>query len=180
MTTSLELESGPQLHETFLRNWLVNPSGEPDGNQAGDIMEEHLNRVLEIFLARKDIDWDDSFLKEVVALNTIPLTTLKNAWGSGLGLAARMGHCPEPHSRPEVWILLEEYRRMELHTFRMGQEYPGTPSGKTKISQAPCLALEHGKTSQAPCTARERSRGSPRCSTCQSTEATPIAFLPQL
>ncbi|KAM5533546.1 hypothetical protein V8D89_012762 [Ganoderma adspersum] len=127
MTVSLELESSAELRKTFLRNWLVNPSGQPDGNQSGDIMEEHLNRVLESFLARKDTDWDDVFLKEVVAPNAMPLTELKNSWGTGVGLAGRSGRHPEPHSRPEVRILLDEYQRVELHHFRPGREHPGAP-----------------------------------------------------
>ncbi|PIL22310.1 hypothetical protein GSI_14998 [Ganoderma sinense ZZ0214-1] len=39
----LELESSPVLRDVFLRNWLVNPSGQPGRNMEGDLYQEHLN-----------------------------------------------------------------------------------------------------------------------------------------
>ncbi|KAI9069580.1 hypothetical protein FKP32DRAFT_1540109, partial [Trametes sanguinea] len=44
---SLELESSEALRSTFLKNWLVNPSGEPGKTLEGDLFEEHVNLILE-------------------------------------------------------------------------------------------------------------------------------------
>ncbi|KAI0744072.1 hypothetical protein C8Q80DRAFT_1107396 [Daedaleopsis nitida] len=134
MICNLELESSPALRDVFLRNWLVNPSGEANGHQEGDLMQEHYNRILEEFIERRSMEWDDPFLREVVAPNVHHLTALKNAWGTGQGLAERRGKHPEPHSRPEVRILLGEYNRSELHSFRRGRTFPQSSHTKDMFS----------------------------------------------
>ncbi|KAI0730873.1 hypothetical protein C8Q76DRAFT_613345 [Earliella scabrosa] len=145
MTCNLELESSPQFRQTFLENWLVNPSGEPDGNQEGDLMEEHYNRVLEEFVERKSMEWDDPYLQEVVAPNVDHFSGLKNTWGTGVGLAERRGRHPEPHSRPEMKILLNEYATCELHSFRSGRKYHSDSTPTTDMFQAGLESLEGGK-----------------------------------
>ncbi|KAM5546217.1 hypothetical protein V8D89_000344 [Ganoderma adspersum] len=64
MICILELESSPALREVFLRNWLVNPSGEPGRTMEGDLYQEHLNRELEEAIGRGDIE---SLLREAEA-----------------------------------------------------------------------------------------------------------------
>ncbi|KAJ3005457.1 hypothetical protein NUW54_g4331 [Trametes sanguinea] len=124
---SLELESSEALRTTFLKNWLVNPSGEPGKTLEGDLFEEHVNLILEESITRKDAEWDNTFLREVISPNACHFIELKNLWGVGVGLAKRRGYHPEPHSRPEIRKLLETYREEELHLFRKGRSYDDSP-----------------------------------------------------
>ncbi|KAI0362305.1 hypothetical protein OH77DRAFT_1377558, partial [Trametes cingulata] len=118
MVCSLELEASPVLREVFLKNWLVNPSGEPERTLEGDLLEEHMNLELEETVARKGAEWDSPFIREVVSPNVYHFVELRNEWGTGVGLARRRGRHPEPHSRPEIRTLLELYKDVELHLFR--------------------------------------------------------------
>ncbi|KAI0713539.1 hypothetical protein C8Q76DRAFT_796499 [Earliella scabrosa] len=144
MMCSLELESSPELREVFLKNWLVNPSGEPGRTIEGDIFQEHINFILEDVIGRKNADWDGKFLREVIAPNAQHFTELKNEWGAGVGLAPRHGRHPEPHSRPEIRILLEVYRMEALHEFRTKRSYPSTGDISSTLQQG-IINLEGGK-----------------------------------
>ncbi|KAH9916374.1 uncharacterized protein B0H18DRAFT_1124287 [Fomitopsis serialis] len=127
MVCNLELESSPALREFFLRNWLVNPSGKQGHYQAGDLLQEHYNRELESFIGRNDIPWDSDFMRKVVSPNVIHFLDLKNQWREGVGLKPRRSNHPEPHSNPEVKILLQSYKDTDsgadLHRFRPGRRY---------------------------------------------------------
>ncbi|KAI9066783.1 hypothetical protein FKP32DRAFT_1565201 [Trametes sanguinea] len=123
MLCMLELESGPALRSVFLKNWLVNPSGEPGKAQEGDLLEEHLNLLLEDVLSRKGSEWDGMFMRDVVAPNVARLAELRNEWGAGVGLAKRRNAHPEPHSRAEIRTLLQTYKEAELHLFRSGRSH---------------------------------------------------------
>ncbi|KAL1945780.1 hypothetical protein VTO73DRAFT_1782 [Trametes versicolor] len=122
-TCSLELEASDALRRNFLRNWLVNPSGEPGRTIEGDLFEEHINLELEEAITRKDAEWDNTFLREVISPNVHHFVVLKGEWGLGVGLAKCRGHHPEPHSRPEITKLLALYKKEELHLFREGRSY---------------------------------------------------------
>ncbi|OSC96922.1 hypothetical protein PYCCODRAFT_1335561, partial [Trametes coccinea BRFM310] len=132
---SLELESSDVLRSTFLKNWLVNPSGEPGKTLEGDLFEEHVNLILEESITRKDAEWDNTFLREVISPNACHFIELKNLWGIGVGLSKRRGHHPEPHSRPEIRRLLETYNEEELHLFRKGRSYPDSPLAVNTFSE---------------------------------------------
>ncbi|KAK7687036.1 hypothetical protein QCA50_009536 [Cerrena zonata] len=118
---NLELESSPELKSAYLRNMLVNPSGEQW--MEGDLHLEHLNLELENSIAHKNGEWDDEHIRTVVAPNISHFTTLKNTFREGLGLAKRRTKHTAPHSRPEIKILLRTYRDEELHLFRTGRCY---------------------------------------------------------
>ncbi|KAI0368163.1 hypothetical protein BV20DRAFT_948539, partial [Pilatotrama ljubarskyi] len=123
MICSLELESSPVLRDAFLRNWLVNPSGEPGRMIEGDLLQEHLNLELEEAITRKGAEWDSKFIRQVISPNVYHFVELKNQWGGGVGLAARRGRHPEPHSRPEIKTLLATYKDAELHSFCPGRSH---------------------------------------------------------
>ncbi|KAI1781904.1 hypothetical protein LXA43DRAFT_1069592 [Ganoderma leucocontextum] len=114
MTCQLELESSDALRTFFLRNWLVNPSGEAGCTLEGDLHEEHINRELEGFISRKGGERDSKFIREVVAPNIQHFIELKNEWGQGVGLAK-----------------CRVYRNEELHKFRCGRAYNTTPTLNT-------------------------------------------------
>lgn len=123
MICILELESSPALRDVFLKNWLVNPSGEPGRNIEGDLFQEHINLDLEEGITWKNTDWDSPYIREVHAPNVVHFVELKNEWGRGVGLAKRRGNHPEPHSRPEIRTLLRTYKTARLHLFRAGRSY---------------------------------------------------------
>ncbi|KAI0682739.1 hypothetical protein C8T65DRAFT_541512, partial [Cerioporus squamosus] len=121
MICILEIESSDALREVFLRNWLVNPSGER--MMEGDLLEEHVNRILEEAIEKKGAEWDSHFIRKVITPCVIRFMELKNHWGTGVGLAKRRGKHPEPHSHPEIRTLLETYLECGLHMFRAGRSY---------------------------------------------------------
>lgn len=121
MICNLELESSPELKAAYLRNMLVNPSGEMW--MEGDLHLEHLNLELENNITHKNGEWDDEHIRTVVAPNISHFTTLKNTFREGIGLAKRRSKHTAPHSRPEIKILLRTYRDEQLHFFRKGRCY---------------------------------------------------------
>lgn len=123
MIVNLELESSPALKETFLKNWLVNPSGEPGRWIEGDLHLEHINLILETMIEHKDAEWDSQHIRTVVAPNVSHFVTLKNTYREGLGLAKRRGAHTSPHCRPEVRALLDAFKKEDVHRFRPGRHY---------------------------------------------------------
>ena len=143
MICILELESSPVLRDVFLRNWLVNPSGEPGRTMEGDLYQEHLNRELEEAIGRGGSEWDSKFIRQVVAPNVQRFIELKNEWGTGVGLGERSGRHTVPHSRPEIRTLLATYKEEGLHTFRSGRTY--TSSSTTNTFRDGAVNLEKDK-----------------------------------
>ncbi|KAI0753498.1 hypothetical protein C8Q80DRAFT_1097118 [Daedaleopsis nitida] len=133
MIVNLELESSPELKNIFLKNWLVNPSGEVGRWVEGDLHLEHINLQLETMIAHKDEQWDSEYVATVIAPNTSHFVTLKNKYREGVGLAQRRGRHTSPHSRPEVSTMLETFKEEDLHCFRQGRHYGdnGIPPKKT-------------------------------------------------
>ncbi|KAH9934138.1 uncharacterized protein B0H18DRAFT_841114, partial [Fomitopsis serialis] len=123
MVVSLDFESDEELRTLFLRNWLVNPSGESGRHQEGDLMQEHLNLALEDAVQRSGSEWDGKLIRDVIARNVHYFVDLKNGWGQSIGLAKRKGYHPEPHSKPEVSTLLRVYKETHLHQFMAGRSY---------------------------------------------------------
>ncbi|KAH9922250.1 uncharacterized protein B0H18DRAFT_1121064 [Fomitopsis serialis] len=128
MITSLEFESDEALRTLFLRNWLVNPSGEAGRHQEGDLMQEHLNLALEEAVQRSGSEWDGKLIRDVISRNIHYFVDLKNGWGESVGLAKRKGYHPEPHSKPEVTTLLRVYKETHLHQFMAGRSYASSPA----------------------------------------------------
>lgn len=67
--TTLELESSQQLRELLLRTMILNLSGEPGGCAPCDIVQEYFNCLLEMIVEQKGKDFDDVFIREVIARN---------------------------------------------------------------------------------------------------------------
>ena len=125
MICNLELESSSELKDLYLRNILLNPSGEL--YVEGDLHLEHLNLELENNISHKSGEWDDEHVRSVIAPNISHFVTLKNTFREGLGLSKRRMKHTTPHSKPEVKILLRTYKDEDLHRFRPGRCY-GKPS----------------------------------------------------
>lgn len=147
MIAMLELESTKEARQLFLRNWLVNPSGERGRHQEGDLMQEHLNLALEEAVKRSGSEWDGPLIRDVISRNIHHFTELKNGWGETVGLAKRKGYHPEPHSQSEVKILLQVYKEEELHCFTRGRSYSSSDATKDTFTLG-VESLQAGKLAQ--------------------------------
>lgn len=134
MIVNLELESSPEYKEVFLKNWLINPSGEPGRCIEGDLHLEHINRELEEMLAHKGAEWDSDHIRKVISPNVAHFLALKNTFREGIGLSKRRGRHTAPHSKPEVRTLLRTYEEEDLHRFRSGRHYSDITEGVDTFS----------------------------------------------
>ncbi|KAG9217635.1 hypothetical protein CCMSSC00406_0003676 [Pleurotus cornucopiae] len=123
MICTLELESGKELRELILRSMIVNLSGKPGHWQAGDIIQELLNRCLEPIIQRNDIQFGSDYIRNHWARNILDVYKLKRELRDAVGLARHTGKHTKPHEKPEVKILLKEYANLELHCRRPGRIY---------------------------------------------------------
>jgi len=119
--TNFELESSQELCETTLNAMLVNLSGMDGAFAEGDIIQEFFNCLLEAILEWKGADFGDTFIRQVISRNLHHMGRVKTELRDGLGLAARTGQHSEPHTKPEVRMLLKEYACHELHSRRPGR-----------------------------------------------------------
>lgn len=122
MIVSLELESSPQFRELILRSWLVNLTGKPGKFCAGDLNQEHFNRLLQMIVERKGAEYGAPFICNTIARNLHHLARLKQEWNGSIGLAKRSGSHTEPHTRPEVRTLLHLYQTTKLHHYCVGRD----------------------------------------------------------
>ncbi|TCD64683.1 hypothetical protein EIP91_003797 [Steccherinum ochraceum] len=130
----LELESREELKTSFLKNWIINPSGKKNKYQARDFRQEGNNLSLEEIGERKNIAWDSPFMRDTYSRNIEHLSELKLEWGEGVGLARRSSNHTDPHLDPELRILLDVYQKEELHLFRAGRTYDAKNVGVVEDS----------------------------------------------
>jgi len=123
MIAFLEIDCGPKLRDLFLRNWLVNLSGEPGRYIEKDLMQEHHNDVLEGKIKRGGIEWDSRQMRDIHSRMVHHTERIKKEMRSTLALSPKGWKHPKPHDRPEIKILLDQYRATQLHTFRKGRRY---------------------------------------------------------
>lgn len=96
----------------------MNLSGLPGHNKECDYVNEYLNRLLEDIIKHKDTRFEDTFIRDVISRNLRHLALLKKAWREKLGLKSKSGKHSEPHQNPELRILLDVYRKEEIHKRR--------------------------------------------------------------
>ncbi|KAJ3756736.1 hypothetical protein EV360DRAFT_47466 [Lentinula raphanica] len=119
--TSLELESSKSLRDSLLRTMLVNLSGKPGAFSPCDIVQEYFNRLLEFIVERKGKEFDHAFIQHIISRNLHRMSQIKLESRVNVGLARHAGRHSEPHSNPEIRILLNQYAHHELHSRRMGR-----------------------------------------------------------
>ncbi|KAJ7083421.1 hypothetical protein C8R44DRAFT_722063 [Mycena epipterygia] len=119
---NLELESSPGLKEALLMLLLVNLRGLLGHFEEGDYVVEFFNRLLEDIVQHKNAQFDDSFIRNVVSHNLRHIAELKLAWRTGTGMAEKSHKHSDPHTKPEMLILLKLYRTEELHSRRLGRQ----------------------------------------------------------
>ncbi|KAJ7703574.1 hypothetical protein B0H17DRAFT_912268, partial [Mycena rosella] len=123
MAVDLELESSPALRNATLDTMVCNPSGKPGGSQACDIFQERMNRELEPIIQRKDTDYGSDHVRNMWSRNLKDIYDIKAEIREAAGLSKRSGRHKDPHSKPEVKILLRHYKDVELHERRPGRSY---------------------------------------------------------
>ncbi|KAJ7449486.1 hypothetical protein B0H11DRAFT_2161915 [Mycena galericulata] len=119
---NLELESSPGLKEALLLCLLINLTGLIGHFEEGDYVVEFFNRLLEDVVQHKNAQFDDNFIRNVVSRNLRHIAELKLAWRTGTGMAAKSKKHSDPHTNPELRILLKVYRAEELHCRRLGRK----------------------------------------------------------
>lgn len=119
--TTLELESSQVLRNSLLRMMVLNLSGTPGGCAPGDLIQEYFNRLLEAIVERKGKEFDDVFIREVIVRNLHRMAKLKPDLREGVSLSKRSTRHSEPHTNPEVWVLLQQYAHHQLHSRRAGR-----------------------------------------------------------
>jgi hypothetical protein len=125
MLCDLEMESSPELREAFLTNWIINPSGEPGRFVAGDKFQEQLQDEMYEHIGRKDKGFDKNYMRKVIAPNAYQFVLIKKLVTEALGLEQHGRKHAEPHTKPEMQILLQAYKTHQLHLFRSGRMYHG-------------------------------------------------------
>ena len=121
MISSLELESTPELRHAILSNLVVNLTGKAGSFQAGDLMQEYFNRLLEAVVDRKGMDYGDRFIRNIISPNLHHFARILNDLKDGVGLQHRSGRHSAPHEKPELRTLAHIYRDAELHLRRPGR-----------------------------------------------------------
>ncbi|CDO73524.1 hypothetical protein BN946_scf185013.g159 [Trametes cinnabarina] len=123
----LELESSPELRHTILDSLLINLSGDPGRFAPADLIQEYFNRLLQAIAERKGVEYNDHFVRNVVSRNLHHLARLRDDLKAGVGLGSRPGHHASPGVQPELRLLLDLYRRCELHSRKPGRSYVDGP-----------------------------------------------------
>ncbi|KAJ7131118.1 hypothetical protein C8R44DRAFT_829597 [Mycena epipterygia] len=120
---NLELESSPGLKEALLLCLLINLTGLAGHFEEGDYVVEFFNRLLEDVVQHRNAQRvNDNFIRNVVSRNLRHIAELKPAWRTGTGMAPKSKKHTDPHTNPEMLILLKTYREEELHSRRLGRQ----------------------------------------------------------
>ncbi|KAJ3833532.1 hypothetical protein F5878DRAFT_632614 [Lentinula raphanica] len=106
--TTLELESSQPLRNALLRTMLINLNGKPGGFFPCDLVQEYFNRLLEFIVERKGKEFDHSFIQQIISRNLHRMSQVKVDARTGVGLSRHAGRHSEPHSNPEIRILLNQ------------------------------------------------------------------------
>jgi hypothetical protein len=107
-----------------LMSMIINPDDDDEGNwKPCDIFQELLNRCIDPVVQRKDTDYGSYHVRNVWSRNIKDIYNLKADFRAAIGLSKRTGRHRKPHERPEVKILLQEYRQAELHKRRPGRTF---------------------------------------------------------
>ena len=131
----LEIDAGPELRNLFLRNWLVNLSGEVARYLEKDLMQEHHNDVLEGRVKRGGVEWDSRQMRDIYSRMVHHTERIKKEARSTLALSPKGWKHPRPHDRPEIKILLDVYRTTQLHSFRKGRQYRSSAQFEDEFSR---------------------------------------------
>ncbi|KAJ6599641.1 hypothetical protein B0H10DRAFT_1626810, partial [Mycena sp. CBHHK59/15] len=90
--------------------------------EEGDYVVEFFNRLLKDVVQHKNAQFDDDFIRNVVSRNFRHIAELKLAWRAGTGMAPRSKSHTDPHTNPELRILLKLYHKEELHSRPLGRQ----------------------------------------------------------
>ncbi|KAF8166678.1 hypothetical protein BJ912DRAFT_1092378 [Pholiota molesta] len=118
MIATLEIESSEDLRRGLLQMTLVNLTGRAGHWSAGDFVQEYFNRLLEAVVERKGVEYGDKFIRKTWSRNLHHVARLKLSWFDGVGLQERSAKHSEVGRLAELNILLDVYRKTQLHSFQ--------------------------------------------------------------
>ncbi|KAJ7105097.1 hypothetical protein C8R43DRAFT_1140887 [Mycena crocata] len=118
----LELESSQGLKVALLRGLIWNLTGIRGHCEEGDFIVKFFNRLLEDIVEHKSAQFDDHFICDVISRNLRNIALLKLAWQTGIGMEKKAHRHSDPHTKPEMQILLKVYRDTELHRRHLGRQ----------------------------------------------------------
>ena len=93
----LEIDAGPELRDMFLRNWLVNLSGEAGRYLEKDLMQEHHNDILEGRIKRSGMEWDSKQMRDTHSRMVHHTERIKKEMWSTVALSPKGWKHPKPH-----------------------------------------------------------------------------------
>lgn len=93
----LEFDADQKLQTMFLRNWLVNPSGETNRYLEKDLMQEHHNEVLEERGKRQGMSWDSKQMRDTHSRTVQHIERIKKETRLMLALSPKGWKHTKPH-----------------------------------------------------------------------------------
>lgn len=100
---------------------VINLSSKECGFAPCNLIQEFFNRLLKFIVEQKGKEFDHVFIREVIARNLHHMARTKPNLREGVSLAKRSTRHSEPHTNPEVLILMQQYAHHEVHSRRRGR-----------------------------------------------------------
>ncbi len=117
-------EFPPSLCTAILNNFLVNPSGRPGHWHELDLLQEHFNFWLKRLFNTKSLDFESSFLREVVGLNLSGFCDMRDFMFEIFGLRGPGKSHTDTDNYADINSLGDHYRRDGVLVFHVGREQP--------------------------------------------------------
>jgi hypothetical protein len=92
-----------------------------------DMLQEHLNLVLEDFCKRSDIPFDSNYLRNIICPNLARILELRKGMLAGAGLAPKSGSHTEAPEDDDLRTLLRMLKSSDAHCFVKGRSYETEP-----------------------------------------------------
>lgn len=112
------------LRIALLNNYLVNPSGLPGHWHELDLLQEHFNYWLKRLFNAKSLDFDSSFLREVVGLNLRGFCDLRDKMCAFFGITKPGRTHSEADTRADINRLGAHYREDAVLKFHRARGQP--------------------------------------------------------
>ncbi|KAJ3492391.1 hypothetical protein NLI96_g67 [Meripilus lineatus] len=113
----------PRLRNSILMNWLLNPTGKPNGFVPVDLVQEHLNFWIKVIYKAHGSAASWEWLKGISPCVEI-LRRIATHINSGLG-----SHQGSKHSSPDLWndisVIMKSLREQRVYEINPGRTIPG-------------------------------------------------------
>ncbi len=113
-----------ELKEAIKNNYFVNPSGHEGHWHELDLLQEHFNYWLKRLFNSKSLDFDSSFLREVVGLNLRGFCDMRELMMKFFGLKGPGKSHTDSNNTADINRLGDHYRSEDVLTFHVGRDQP--------------------------------------------------------